>query len=91
MHMHIETQCWYGFHIGHFDRNEISFRVIEYHVNTTQNVLPTHVHQNIGSSKYHTWVLKDLVGLKMTFWSFCYFFYKNTLTAIRRHFFFSTQ
>ena len=38
----------YGFHIGHFDRNEISFRVIKCHVNyptlTTLNV-----HQNIGS------------------------------------------
>ena len=39
----------YGFHIGHFDRNEISFRVIKYHVNTTRNEMPTHVHQNIGS------------------------------------------
>ena len=39
----------YGFHIGHFDRNKISFRVIKYHVNTTQNKMSTHVHQNIGS------------------------------------------
>ena len=39
----------YGFHIGHFDRNEISFRVIKYHVNTTRNEMPTHVHQNIRS------------------------------------------
>ena len=38
-----------GFHIGHFDKNEISFRVIKYHVNTTRNEMLTHVHQNIGS------------------------------------------
>ena len=44
-----KTQCGYRFHIGHFDRNEISFRVIKYHVNTTRNEMPTHVHQNIGS------------------------------------------
>ena len=31
------------------DRNEISFRVIKYHVNTTRNEMLTHVHQNIGS------------------------------------------
>ena len=31
------------------DRNEISFRVIQYHVNTTWNEMPTHVHQNVGS------------------------------------------
>ena len=33
------SQCGYGFHIGHFDRNEISFLVIKYHyhVNTIQN------------------------------------------------------
>ena len=30
------------------DRNEISFRVIQYHVNTTWNEMPTHVHQNVG-------------------------------------------
>ena len=24
-------------HCGHFDRNEVSFRVIKYHVNTTRN------------------------------------------------------
>ena len=44
-----ETQGGYGFHIGHFDRNKISFRVIEYHVNATRNEMPTHVHQIIGS------------------------------------------
>ena len=33
---------------GHFDRNEISFWVIKYHVNTTRNEMPTRVHQNIG-------------------------------------------
>ena len=27
----------------------ISFRVIKYHVNTTRNEIPTHVHQKIGS------------------------------------------
>ena len=27
----------YEFHIGNFDKNEISFWVIKYHVNTTQN------------------------------------------------------
>ena len=32
----------YGFHIGHFDRNEISFRVIKYRVNTTRNEIPTY-------------------------------------------------
>ena len=37
------------FQCGHFDRNEISFWMIKYHVNTTQNEMPTHVHQNIGS------------------------------------------
>ena len=33
------SQCGYGLHIGHFDRNEISFLVIKYHyhVNTIQN------------------------------------------------------
>ena len=40
-----ETQCGYGFYIGHFDRNEISFLVIKYHVNTTRNKM----HQNIRS------------------------------------------
>ena len=44
-----ETQCGYGFHISHFDRNDIPFWLIKYHVNTTQNEMPTHVHQNIGS------------------------------------------
>ena len=39
----------YGFHIGHFDINEISFRVIKYHAKTTRNEMPAHVHQNIGS------------------------------------------
>ena len=34
----------YGFHIGHFDRNEISFRV-----KTTWNETPTRVYQTIGS------------------------------------------
>ena len=28
---------------------KFSFRGIKYHVNTTQNEMPTHVHQNIGS------------------------------------------
>ena len=37
------------FHIGHFDKNKISFRVIKYHVNTTRNEMLTHVHQNTGS------------------------------------------
>ena len=32
-----------------FDRNEISFRVIKYYVNATQNRMPTHVHENFGS------------------------------------------
>ena len=44
-----ETQCGYGFHISHFDRNDIPFWLIKYHVNTTQNEMPTHVHQTIGS------------------------------------------
>ena len=44
-----ETSCGYGFHIGHFDINEISFRVIKYHVNTIQNKMHTHIYQNIGS------------------------------------------
>ena len=26
----------------------MSFRVIKYHVSTTQNEMPSHVHQNIG-------------------------------------------
>ena len=43
-----ETQWWYGFHISHFDKNDISFRVIKYHINITQNEMPTHAHQNIG-------------------------------------------
>ena len=37
-----KTQCGYRFHIGHFDRNEISFRVIKYRVNTTRNEIPTY-------------------------------------------------
>ena len=37
------------YHCGHFDRNEISFRVIKHHVNTTRNEMPTHFQQNIGS------------------------------------------
>ena len=44
-----ETRCGYGFHIDHFDRNEISFRVTKYDVNTTRNEMSTHVHQNIWS------------------------------------------
>ena len=32
-----------------FDRNEISFLGMKYHVNTTRNEMPTRVHQNIGS------------------------------------------
>ena len=32
-----ETHYGYGFHIGHFDWNKISFLVIKYYVNTTQN------------------------------------------------------
>ena len=39
----------YGFHISHFDRNEISVRLIKYQVNTTQSEMPIHAHQNIGS------------------------------------------
>ena len=38
----------YGFHFGHFDQNEISFQFIKYHLNTTQNEMPTHVHQSVG-------------------------------------------
>ena len=37
------------FYCSHFDRNEISFQVIKYHVNTTRNQMPTRLHQNIGS------------------------------------------
>ena len=48
-HVRFETHCWYGFHNGHFDRNEISFLVIKHHVNTTRNEIPIHIHQNIGS------------------------------------------
>ena len=33
----------------HSDRYVVSFRVVKYHLNTTQNEMPTHVHQNIGS------------------------------------------
>ena len=33
--------------ISYFDRNEISFRVIKYCVNTTRNEMPTHAHQDI--------------------------------------------
>ena len=29
-----ETHCRYGFHVGHFGRNEISFWGIKYHVNS---------------------------------------------------------
>ena len=35
--MCVWNSLWVLFHCGHFDRNEISFRVIEYHVNTTRN------------------------------------------------------
>ena len=49
MRMCVWNSMWYGFHIGHFDINEISFRLNKYHVNTTQNEMPTHVHQNIRS------------------------------------------
>ena len=48
MRMCLETKCGYGLNVGHFDRNEISFRVIEYHVNTTRNEMSI-VHQIIGS------------------------------------------
>ena len=44
-----ETHCGHRFHIGRFDRNKISFRVIKYHVNTTRNETPTHVRLYIGS------------------------------------------
>ena len=44
-----ETQCKYGFYISHFDRNDIPFWLMKYHVNNTQNEMPTHVHQNIES------------------------------------------
>ena len=43
-----KTQCGHGFHITNFDRNEVSFRVIKYHVITNRNKMPTHVHRNIG-------------------------------------------
>lgn len=33
---------------GHFGRNQVSFRVIKYDLNTTRNEMPTYVHQNIG-------------------------------------------
>ena len=38
-----------SFHSCHFDRNEISFRLIKYHVNTNQDEMPAHVHQSFGS------------------------------------------
>ena len=34
--------------ISYFERNEISIRVIKYHVNTTRNEIPLYVHQYIG-------------------------------------------
>ena len=43
------AHCRCGFDIRYFDRNEISFRVLKYHLNTTRNEMPTHVHQDIGS------------------------------------------
>ena len=49
MRMCVWNSLRYGLQIGHFDRNEIWFRVIKYHVNNTRNELPTHVHQNVGS------------------------------------------
>ena len=38
----------YGFHIGHFYKNETLFWVVKYNANTTRNEMPTYVHQNIG-------------------------------------------
>ena len=84
-----ETQCGYGFYIGHFDRNEISFREIKYHVNNTQNEMPIHVHQNIGSfwnaaeMKLHVNWTCFYVGLKCQtgMSSFC-FSCERTLTQL---------
>ena len=42
-----KTQCGHGFHITNFERNEVLFRVIKYHVITNRNEMPTHVHRNI--------------------------------------------
>ena len=39
----------YRFHIDDFDKNEILFRVIKYHVTITRNEILTHLHQNILS------------------------------------------
>ena len=49
MHMCVWDSLWVLFHCSHFDRNKISFQVIKYHLNTTQNEIPMHVHQNIRS------------------------------------------
>ena len=40
---------WVWISYGHFDRNEIPFRVINKHANTTRKEMPTHFHPNIGS------------------------------------------
>ena len=45
----------YRFHIGHFDRNEISFRMIKYHVNTIRNELSTYVYQNMSIEMHTKW------------------------------------
>ena len=36
-------------YIGHLDKNEISCRMIKYHVDTTQSNISTHAYQNIWS------------------------------------------
>ena len=46
--LRLMRMCVYGCNIGHFDRYKISFRMIKYHMNTTRNEMPTHVHQNVG-------------------------------------------
>ena len=64
------SHCGYGFHIGQFERNEISFRVIKYHVNSTRNEMHTHVYQVIGlfwnsaETKLHVNITFFHTGLK---------------------------
>ena len=48
-HVHLKLNAGIDFISVILTEMKFSFRGIKYHVNTTQNEMPTHVHQNIRS------------------------------------------
>ena len=91
MRMCVKSALRALFHFGHFDRKK-SFQVIIYHGNTTQNKMPKHFHQKIGSfrntaeMKRHRNRTSFQTGLKShTGLSSSRLSYKRTLSPVTKH------